>query len=226
MEVLRPVIVNGIDEIANRADLAERCIVLELQPIPKGKRKSERVFRAAFDAAAPRIFGALLDGVSSALRNIDTADETNLPRMADFAMWTAAAEEGLGFERGTIAAAYKRNRDRAVDLALAASPVAVALRSLLERPMNAGRWEGQPEQLLSALNELTAEPTRRMPSWPKNAASLSRALRRAATFLRQVGVEVQLDGKAGRGEEKTRQWTVTSTRGRDGVAMGTQSEES
>lgn len=225
IEVLRPVIVNGIDEIANRADLAERCIVLELQPIPKGKRKSERAFKAAFEAAAPGIFGALLDGVASALRNVDTVDETDLPRMADFAAWISAAEPGLGFAAGTARAAYARNRQRAVELALHASPIAVALRALLEKPTHAGTWEGQPEQLLAALSDLTAEPTRRMPSWPKNAASLSRALRRAATFLRTVGVEINLDGSTGRGTEKSRSWRVTSTgdaRGRDGVAMGTQ----
>jgi hypothetical protein len=226
IEVLRPVIVNGIDEIANRADLAERCIVLELQPLAKGRRKSERAFREAFDAAAPRILGAVFDGVAAALENLSSVDDTDLPRMADFAMWSAAAERGMGFAAGSFAAAYDRNRKRAVDLALQASPVAVALRTLLEKPSNAGVWEGQPEQLLSCLNELTAEPTRRMPSWPKNAASLSRSLRRAATFLRTIGVEVDLDGKAGRDSDRARQWRVTNTRGRDGVAMGTRSEDS
>lgn len=221
IEVLRPVIVNGIDEIANRADLAERCIVLELQPIAKDKRRSERAFREAYETAAPGIFGALLEGVVSALRNIDTVQESGLPRMADFAAWVSAAEEGLGFERGSVLAAYARNRKRAVDLALQSSPVAVALLELLDKPTSAGRWEGQPEQLLCALSGMTAEPTRRMPSWPKNAASLSRALRRAATFLRTVGVELDLDGKVGRDATKTRQWVVT--RGRNGVAPGTQS---
>lgn len=229
IEVLRPCAVNGIDELANRADLAERAIVLELQPLPAGKRKSERAFREAFAEAAPSIFGALLDGVSAAVKNIGGIVEADLPRMADFAMWAAAAESGLGFAPGTIAEAYKRNRQRAVDLALEASPVAVALREFLRKPMQAGRWEGQPEQLLSALSELTAEPTRRMPSWPKNGAALSRSLRRAATFLRTVGFEIDFDGKDGSGAAKSRQWTVKASAealGRDQGRSGTQLDPS
>jgi hypothetical protein len=175
IEVLRPVIVNGIDEIANRADLAERCIVLELRPIPQGKRKSERAFKEEFAKAAPRILGAVLDGVAAGLQNLDSVDDTDLPRMADFATFIAAAEPGLGFQKGSLRGAYDRNRKRAVDLALQASPVAVALRAVLDKPSVAGRWEGEPEQLLSALNAITAEPTKRMPSWPKNASSLSRS---------------------------------------------------
>ena len=227
IEVLRPVILNGIDDIANRADLAERCIVEELLPIAKGKRQTERAFRAAFATAAPRIFGALLDGVASALRNIDRASETDLPRMADFAMWSAAAEEGLGFSPGSISVAYAKNRQRAVELALKSSPVAVALRAILATPSYAGRWEGQPEQLLFALEQITPEPTRRSPAWPKSAASLSRALRRAATFLRSVGVVINFEGTTGRGDEKRSAWTIEDSEwGRDGAAMGPRSETS
>jgi hypothetical protein len=63
LDAIRPVIVNGIDDVATRGDLAERCLVLVLEPIPKKKRRDEEAFWRDFAAAAPRILGYLLDGV-------------------------------------------------------------------------------------------------------------------------------------------------------------------
>ena len=206
IDAIRPVIVNGIDDIANRADLAERCLVLTLQPIPKGKRRDEASFWRAFGDAAPRIFGWLLDGVVSALRNVPNVQLADLPRMADFTRWIVAAEPGLGLKPGTLLAAYERNRARVVDVALETSPVATAVRRLLDLPQHAGRWEGEPEQAHTALSGLVSEETKRDQGWPKSASVLSKKLRRSATFLRSVGIELDLDGHEGRDDEKRRVW--------------------
>jgi hypothetical protein len=99
MDAIRPVIVNGIDDIANRGDLAERCVVVTLTKVKK--RRAEDVFLRAFEQARPRILGALLDGVASALVNLPVVAISDLPRMADFAKWITAAEPGLGLAPGT-----------------------------------------------------------------------------------------------------------------------------
>lgn len=44
--------------------------------------------------------GALLDAVSLALRQLPEVRLERLPRMAEFAQWVVAAEEGLGFKEG------------------------------------------------------------------------------------------------------------------------------
>lgn len=44
---LRPIILNGIEEIATRSDLLDRCILLELPMIPKHKRPPRRIFGAS-----------------------------------------------------------------------------------------------------------------------------------------------------------------------------------
>jgi hypothetical protein len=204
LDAIRPVIVNGIDDIANRADLAERCLVLTLQPIPKAKRQDEATFWSAFAAAAPRLFGLLLDGMVSALRNLASVKLAELPRMADFAKWVVAAEPGLGLPSGTLLAAYERNRARVVDIALDASPVATAVRKLLDQPKHAGLWEGTPDQALTALTALVSDEAKRQPSWPKSPSALSSRLRRSATFMRTVGISLDLDGTEGRGDEKHR----------------------
>ena len=209
LDAIRPVIVNGIDDLANRPDLAERCLVLTLQPIPRSKRRDEAAFWTAFEPAAPRILGVLLDGVASALRRLPVVELAELPRMADFAKWIAAAEPGLGLSTGTLLGAYQRNRARVVDVALDASPVATAVRALLDQPTQHGHWKGTPDECHSAVDRLTSDATRRSPGWPKNARALSSALRRSATFLRSVGIALDLDGTEGRGDAKHRVYRLS-----------------
>ena len=59
-ENLRPIILNGIEEIATRSDLLDRCIVLELPVIAKEKRRPEADFWREFEQVRPGILGALL----------------------------------------------------------------------------------------------------------------------------------------------------------------------
>ena len=55
-----------------------------------------------------RIFGYLLNGVVSALKNHSTVKLPRLPRMSDFITWATAAEPGLGLPDGSILAAFER----------------------------------------------------------------------------------------------------------------------
>ena len=50
-----------------------------------------------------------------------------LPRMADFATWVTAAEEGLKWSKGTFMKAYEVNRMNLIDIALEADIVATAI---------------------------------------------------------------------------------------------------
>jgi hypothetical protein len=49
-DAARPVILNGIEEIVTRPDLADRAVFLTLQPIPEEHRRPEQELWAAFDA--------------------------------------------------------------------------------------------------------------------------------------------------------------------------------
>ena len=63
-DAMRPVILNGIEEIVTRPDLADRAIFLTLEPIPEDRRRPEAELWAAFEAEHPRILGALLDAAA------------------------------------------------------------------------------------------------------------------------------------------------------------------
>jgi hypothetical protein len=85
-DAARPVILNGIEDIVTRPDLADRALFLTLEPIPEDRRRPEAELWAAFEAERPRILGALLDAVVEALKRLPETHLPKLPRMADFAL--------------------------------------------------------------------------------------------------------------------------------------------
>lgn len=181
---MRPVILNGIDDIAVRGDLLDRAIVIECEPIADRQRRDERALWAAFERVRPLILGALLDGVAAALGNLDAVKLDKAPRMADFARWVVAAEPGLRWKPGAFLAAYTQHRDDADADALERSALAQAV---LKLPLP---WTGTATELLAQLNAMTPE---RGLGWPKDASSLSSGLRRIMPLLATFGVKVHFD---------------------------------
>ena len=192
-DAIRPVILNGIAAIVKRQDLADRTMLLELPPIPETVREREKKFWDKFEKARPRILGAIFDAVAMALANWDKVRLPALPRMADFATWVVAAETALPWEAGAFMAAYTANRGEIVELSLAADVVgATILEFMAERP----EWTGTPTELFDALENLVPDRTKKSRAWPKATHVLSARLKRLATFLRAVGLEV-IPGKSG-----------------------------
>jgi len=153
-EAQRPVLINGIDDLATRADLLDRSLVVSLPRIADENRRSEHDFWRDFEQTKPSILGALLAVVAAALHNLPETKLPELPRMADFALWVSAAEPAFAGKEGTFMAAYTGNRADANDTALEASPIVTPLRALLEHK---DTWEGTPTELLAALEEHASE---------------------------------------------------------------------
>jgi hypothetical protein len=166
----------------------------------------------AFEEVQPGILAALFTALSAALANFSKVKLARLPRMADFATWVVAAEPALPWQPGTFLAAYTRNRALVVEHSLEGDLVAVAVRTLMEHRHS---WEGTPTALLNELTKAAGELVTRTKTWPKAANSLSNRLRRASTFLRASGIEVDR-GKSGarlisirKGVQKTAQTVQT-----------------
>lgn len=66
----RPIALTSINDVANRSDLADRLVIVRLEVIPDEERRPEAELRAAFEAARPRLLGALLDAVSHGLMQL------------------------------------------------------------------------------------------------------------------------------------------------------------
>lgn len=189
----RPVILNGIPNLTDRADLADRAIAIHLPTMADGCRRVEKGFWDEFAACRPGILGALLDGVCSALRNRETVKLDRLPRMADFALWVTAAESGLGWEPGSFIKAYDTNRLEIFEDAAEANPLVLIIREKFDRLRTCREmqepnvWEGRPTDMLADLNSIADEGTRKGRSWPTTPSVLGSQIRRVAPTLRLCG---------------------------------------
>ena len=189
-EAARPVILNGIPSLTDRADLADRTVTIHLATISEETRNPEDELIAAFEARRPGILGALLDAVSCALRNIDKVKLERSPRMADLAKWITAAEPALGWEPGQFLSVYRENRRDVIETSFEADAVAVAIRDYVVADHPEG-WTGTATELLSALNGRVNEGVRRSKLWPLSAQGLGNRIDRIAPLLRNKSFVVE-----------------------------------
>ena len=192
LEVCRPVLLNGIPPLASRADLADRSIVLTLPTMPDSQRQSEQAFWSDFGEAAPRLLGALLDGVSGALRDSSSVDLRRSPRMIDFAKFAEAGCRALGIRPGAFEEVYAQNRASSSADATDADPVALSILALMSSKTE---FLGTSTKLLSTLTA-HASPDERDRRWPKDATRLSSHLRRLPPLLRQRGIEIDFSQRS------------------------------
>ncbi len=220
-DAARPVILNGIEEIVTRPDLADRALFLTLEPIPEENRRPEAELWAAFGAERPRLLGVLLDAVVEGIKRLPGTQLEKLPRMADFALWATACETAL-WPTGTFWSAYCVNRDEAVEGVIDADPIAVAVRTLMATRTE---WTGKASVLLDDLGEVVGERDAKSKTWPDSPRALSGRLRRAATFLRKIGIEISF-GREGRARTRTISITKHSAPENEGMRPSTPSASS
>jgi len=204
IDATRPVVLNGIDHLADRADLADRAVILNLPPIPNENRRDEAQLYGDFDRHLPQILGALFTAVSVALGRLAQTTLDSKPRMADFALWATAAEPAFGFPPGAFMRTYSGNRAEAVQETLESDPVGVAILGLVDRYEDS--WEGTCKQLLHELEQHVEEPIRKSREWPKSPRGLSGRLRRLVTFLRELQILIEFHPRGTNGQ---RNLTIT-----------------
>ncbi len=189
LRLARPVMLNGIPELVSRGDLASRCISIEAPKLDV--YRDEREMREAWEAAHPKILGALLNTVSRALRNIDSVElGDKAPRMADFARWTAAAAPALGWGIDDILRAFEDNQNSGARVVLESNPLTSSLYAVA-----LDGFDGTSTELLAAINDKVESYDRPARGWPRTANTLSGQVRRLAGPLRSIGACVESVGK-------------------------------
>lgn len=180
----RPIILNGIPDLAARGDLADRSIVIRLEHLDR--RITERDFWREVDACLPAITAALLDAMVSGLARIEEVPTPDC-RMADFARLVVAAERALPWETGEFLAAYDANQSRIITSIIEGDLVAAKIVALVTRH---GDWSGLVSELYNLFTAEVPSESRRSSDWPGNARWFSERLTRAAPALRGIGIDV------------------------------------
>jgi len=190
----RPIILNGINVLAYNHDLVDRCIIINLPQIKKKDRRPEAEIMNNFKKAQPSILGGLCSAISTAIKNHPNISLTSYPRMADFAKWVTAAEPALPWGEGDFMKCYNLNRVEAIERSLETDPVAEAV---IEMMKHMKKWSGTATDLRETLegdpgkeNGYVSLNVIQSKSWPKVPHVLSGRLKRASTFLFEIGIEV------------------------------------
>jgi len=181
----RPMIITGINIPTHAPDLLDRLLLIELERIQADQRVDEATFWARFNDDKPMLFGALLDGISGALRHLSGIKLGRMPRMADFARVACAYAEfsGVGSER--MLDIIMRHTSRQTEEVLEADPVATAIREFVLKRRS---WSGTAVQLLELLNE--SAPSPRPDGWPRQANNLTRKMNVLHATLNEVGISI------------------------------------
>jgi hypothetical protein len=183
------VLINGIGQVADRPDLLDRVALIELAAIAPHERRGEDELWAAWELERPRILGALLDAVATALARVDEVELAELPRLADFARWVEAAAPALGWPSGAFTAALMSGREELLEGSADARPEIVALIELMDE-RHGLTWEGGAGELLELLTDRVGDKVAATRGWPKRADTLSNRLKEHAPLLREKGTEI------------------------------------
>lgn len=192
----RPILINGISDLANRSDLLDRALLVHLETIPEDRRKTESQFWSEFEREKANIFSGLLSAVNAALHNVESVRLERLPRMADFAEWSVAAENGLRLSADSFLNAYTQNRDNVNETALEGLPLADTIKTFCEK---CGEFEGTMKEFLAKLNAIADDETKKNKEYPKTERGLRSKLTRINPNLRAVGIDIKFLGKSDKG---------------------------
>jgi len=163
---------------------------VQLQNIPKEKRKTERELLSEFENCKAEILGGFLDALVKAIKAYPSVNPKGLQRMADFTRWGCAIAVALGKTEKEFLDAYEAKVKAQTEEAAHASPVATVLLDYLEN--NGNEWEGTPTELYRlVLNHArTLEISTRQKAFPKAPNRLVRNLNELTPSLRALGYEI------------------------------------
>jgi len=181
----------GITLIAEKPDLLDRLLILEMERISPDERKTEKEFWKEFELVLPKILGGLFTVLSKTLGLVEKLNLGNLPRMADYANFAAAAAVALGNSKEEFLLAFNQNIERQNQSVVDSSPVAQTI--LLFMKDKNEEWEGSSSQLYSELLALAGVLKLSIggrDGFPKDPKWLWRKIQVVRSNLTDLGIQV------------------------------------
>src|SRR5262249_25673339 len=172
-QAARPAILNGIEDIVCRSDLADRAMFLALEPITDERRRTERELWRGSEARGGRLLGSRRGAGAQGLRSLPGVRLDRSPRMADSAQGATACETAF-WPSGTFLRVYDDNRRAAIEGVIEADPVAAFVREIMAVRST---WTGRASDLLRARIAAGEGVPDRTAGWPRNPRALASRLR-------------------------------------------------
>jgi hypothetical protein len=187
---------NGINISLTEPDALDRSILIELNRIPKEKRRLESEILVEFEKIKPKLLAHIFDIVANALSIKPTVRLNDVPRMADFAIWGEAIARAIGYTENEFINTYYDNIGRQNLEAIEAHPLGHAVAKFCEDESNdQGRieWEGSPSDLSDKLRAVAEQYKININQklWPHSPSILVRRLNTIrANLLEGLGISV------------------------------------
>jgi hypothetical protein len=185
IEVSRPIIINGIDDLTSRPDLADRAVVITLPKMKDMNRGLYSKIYSEFQALRPSLTAAILNGLVRALRDRDKLSFRETPRMAEFALTACAGLQEFEYDVDSTMAAFMSNRKEVQHDTVESNLFGRAIKRFMN---SRAYFRGTASDLLLEINaELDME---NISSWTKQPNVIARELNRLAPALRAEGIDV------------------------------------
>jgi hypothetical protein len=189
IELMRAVILNGINVPTDRGDVLDRSLVVELERIPDGERRTEEEMWERFEAEHPKLLGAVFDVLSQAISRRASLKLSRRPRLADWGEYAGAVYEVMWWGAEQFPKDWEAVVKAQNQATLDGSPVAQAIIKFMEV---SDHYSGTSSELYKEL-EVVAESlgVSRDKAWPKSAGWLWRRIKEVLSVLVAVGIEAK-----------------------------------
>jgi hypothetical protein len=182
-------VLNGINVPTERGDVLDRSLVVELERIPDGGRKTEEQLWELFEREHPRLLGALFDVLSKAIALKPSIGLSRRPRLADWGEYAAAVYEAMGWGAETFLDDWDKVVRAQNQATLDGSPVAQAIIRFME---DKEEYTAASSELQGKLKVVAAQlgvDVERDRAWPKSARWLWRRIKEVLSLLVATGIE-------------------------------------
>jgi hypothetical protein len=145
-----PVILNGINDMIFRGDLADRAIKIELEKNENDGDYAKIMKR--FESKRAEFFGAILSMLVTYLQRREIFDERLMQsstRMKQFGILGTILEPELGLKTGEFLKLYAENKEASAANVIEGHPMFEPIQRLLTQ--NHGKWSGTPTEFYEAL---------------------------------------------------------------------------
>ena len=185
----RPMILTSLELPAFAPDWLERALILRLRALAPARRHLELVLKSEINQRLPQWLGALLTLQASTMAAYGRQQLAELPRMADFADWGAAAAIAADGQQEPYLEALAANTGRLSEELITTDPLPAAIHAFMRERTE--EWRGTAQQLLAALQPLDASGTLKK----MNAHAIGRRARNIQNLLaRQISIEFMRNG--------------------------------